>query len=289
MTPNAYYTALELLALGYSIVPSGSGANGKFPLIKWKPYQDRLPTKAEIGEWQDRFHPRLWGVVTGEVSGVVVVDTDNVEARSLLEAEGLTPHVLTPRCANFWFKHPGHFIKTDAGILPALDIRGDKGFVNVIGTRRDGGVYRIVKWPAPDSIYIWERLPTAVLEAMKKQEKLEPQPMFTRVDGQPILQPVGEHAHLADLLLQRAAASAVDGTRNQTGLWLGCQLRDNGSPSSDAEIVILEYARMVRNLDPSDPYTTDEAIDSLKQAYSRQPREPWSINIRTRSFRYDKV
>jgi putative DNA primase/helicase len=282
-------SAIHLLNLGYSVVPSGSGPKGKYPLVKWKEFQKRLPTEAELERWQDSLYPRLWGVITGEVSGIVVIDTDDTKARSILEKTGLTPHILTPRCANFWFRHPRHFVKTEAGILPNLDIRGDKGFVNVVGTRRDGGIYRIFKWPTPENIYPWECLPTAVMEAIKKPEKLELQPLFTRVDRQPVHQPVGEHAHLADLLLQRSIASAVDGTRNQTGLWLCCQLRDNGFAYSEAESVILEYARTVLSLDPSDPYTADEAIRSLKQSYSRFPREPWSINIRTRCYQYDKV
>lgn len=282
-------SVIHLLTLGYSMVPSGSGPKGKYPLIKWKEFQKRLPTEAELEHWHNSMHPRLWGVITGEVSGIVVIDTDDTEARLILEKAGLTPHILTPRCANFWFQHPGHFVKTEAGILPNLDIRGDKGFVNVVGTRSDGGTYRIIKWPAPENIYSWEQLPTSIAKAVTKNgtPELCPMPIYRRVEGEETHIPkvTGTEDSLADLLLRRAVMNAADGTRNHQGLWLCCQLRDNGLSRPEAEPVLLQYAGLVRSLDPDDPYTEDEALSSLEQAYSRPPREPWSI-LRPKRFTY---
>lgn len=275
-TKDCFRQAFKLLTLGYSTVPSGSGLKGKFPLVKWKRYQEELPTEDDLLHWNESMHPNLWGVVTGELSDVVVIDTDSQEARSILDDEGLTPHVLTPRCANFWFRHPGYFVKTVAGVLPAIDVRGDRGFVNVTGTRGDGGVYRIAKWPVAENIYPWERLPTVIADAIKEKTKSRPAPVFTHVEGEDLeLRSVTCGRELAQRLLYRALEKAVDGTRNDQGLWLGCQLRDNGCPQSQAEAIMLKYHRAVRNLDPKDPYSQDEALKSLEQAYSRPPRKPW--------------
>ncbi len=285
--------ALKLVALGYTVIPSGAGLKGKFPLIKWKEFQQRLPTRAELEYWQESKHPRLWGVVTGVISGIVVIDTDDVGARLILEKEGLTPHVLTPRCANFWFKHPGWSVKTVAGVLHSVDVRADRGFVNVIGTRKDGGVYRIVKWPVSENIYPWERLPRVVAEAIGKEDEpqLQPLPVYDHVEAEDALHPMNPDKGrcLTDVLLDRAVASAVDGNRNDRGLWLCCQLRDNRYSRSAAEVVILRYAALVRMLDSSDPYTQDEALRSLEQAYSRPSREPWRISSSNHSKRFTHV
>jgi len=152
---SEFDTARRLLALGYSVIPSGAGPKGKFPLVRWFPYQKRIPTDDELGGWQNTLRPQLWGIVTGAVSGIVILDADGPRATSLSENAGLSPTVFTPRCANFWFRHPGHHVKTVAGILPELDVRGDGGFANVVGTRTDGGTYRINRWPTPDSLYRW--------------------------------------------------------------------------------------------------------------------------------------
>ncbi len=55
--------ALEVLTLGYPAMPSGSGPKGKFPFVKWKEFQKRLPTKAELKHWQNSIQLCLWGVM----------------------------------------------------------------------------------------------------------------------------------------------------------------------------------------------------------------------------------
>jgi len=281
-SPNFHLlSAMHLLSIGYSVIPSGSGPKGKYPLVKWKEFQKRLPTVTELEYWQDNLCPRLWGVVTGKVSGIVVFDADDDISRSILEQEGLTPHVLTPRCANFWFHYPGHFVKTEAGVLPSLDVRGDNGFVNVVGTRRDGGVYRVVKWPTMENVYPWERLPASIAEAItrNKMRQPHPTPIYSHIESELAFnrEVTGVEISLADRLLRRAITNARDGTRNEIGLWLCCQLRDNGFSRAEAESFALQYAEVVGPLDCEDPYIEHEALASLEQAYLRPPRSPWTV------------
>jgi len=47
--------------------------------------------------WREKYHPVLWGIVTGKLSGVVIVDVGSPEGREKFEASGPQPHVLTPR------------------------------------------------------------------------------------------------------------------------------------------------------------------------------------------------
>jgi hypothetical protein len=163
---NAFTVAWKLHSLGYSVIPSGGGETHKLPLVKWQQYQTRKSTEDELENWQQELHPKLWGIVTGYISGLVVIDADTLEARSAFETELGQPHVITPRGGAHWyFQHPGHPVKTVVGILPSVDIRGDGGFVNTVGTRPDGE-YQILTLPAPDNLIPWARLPERLRAAM---------------------------------------------------------------------------------------------------------------------------
>lgn len=155
--------ALRLQESGFSVIPSGGGEKCKAPLYPWAKYQKRRPGKRELENWQFRDKPKLWGVVTGAISGVVVIDADTPGNRATLEAElEQSAHIITPRGGgHFHFKHPGYPVKTSAGILPGVDIRADGGFVNVVGSRPDGE-YHILTLPGPDNLLPWDSLPARI-------------------------------------------------------------------------------------------------------------------------------
>ena len=176
---------LKLHREGYSMIPSGKGAEGKSPSVSWEAYQKELPSEGEIRAWMRLRNPPLWGLVTGEASGVVIVDTDPGANQATMN--GLEPHVKTPRGGgHYWFEYPGKPVKTCVGILPKIDIRGDGGFANVVGVNpKAGGEYAINIMPTRDKLYKWEQMPKPILEAMEKgKERAEPEP------GEPI--PKGE-------------------------------------------------------------------------------------------------
>lgn len=94
---------------GRHLIPTGGGDNGKKPVIPhWVEYQKRQPTDAELHGWQEKYQPTVWAVVCGADSGVIAVDTDNQERLEELEGHNLKPHVLTPKGAHFYVKHPGY-------------------------------------------------------------------------------------------------------------------------------------------------------------------------------------
>jgi hypothetical protein len=155
-----------LMDFVYPVLPSGGGKLGKSPLIEWKEFQNSFPTPEDLEKWEKTYHPSLWGIVTGSESGVVVFDLDQPESKSIFEVAGLSPHIKTPRGGyHYWFRHPGTHIKTVSGLLPGLDVRGDGGFVNVIGKRQDGEYQTLIP-PSPDTVYPWDRLPTTIREAL---------------------------------------------------------------------------------------------------------------------------
>jgi len=158
---DAYATAFKLLTLGFSVIPSGGGDKGKAPLVNWRDHQDTTPDENQLKTWQDQLKPRLWGIVTND--RIAVIDADTPETRVALEAEIGGPHVTTPRGGAHWYVDTaGHPMKTAAGLLPGIDVRGAGGFVNIAG-----GKYEIKRLPVPgDNLIPWANLPKRLLAAL---------------------------------------------------------------------------------------------------------------------------
>ncbi len=163
---NIRDVVLKLHREGYSMIPSGKGAEGKSPSVSWEAYQKELPLEGKIRDWMRLRKPVLWGLVTGEVSQVVIVDSD--PGADLTIMDDLEPHVKTPRGgSHYYFEYPGHHVKTCAGILPKIDIRADGGFANVVGKNpKKGGRYTVKILPTREALYPWNRLPKQILDAM---------------------------------------------------------------------------------------------------------------------------
>ena len=110
---------------GWAVVPADSRT--KRPLVPWAPFQRRLPTDAELARWAEA---PGWAVVTGRLSGVVVVDLDPGFPDDLRpSAPALTVCTRTPRGGwHLFYEHPGHLrLPTRAGVRPAVDLRADGG------------------------------------------------------------------------------------------------------------------------------------------------------------------
>ncbi len=164
---SIYNVAFKLLTLDYSVIPSGGGDKGKAPITNWKEFQYRRATFEELENWEKQRSPKLWGIVTGEISGLVVIDADTVEARQKLESEIGPPNVISPSGGAHWYvEHPGHVVKNCVGLLEGVDIRADGGFINIAG-RSKKGEYRITRLPTPDILISWDKVPPQIKAVLK--------------------------------------------------------------------------------------------------------------------------
>ena len=132
-----------LVALGFSIFPvtppcrdttADVTKRGKKPYVAWTPYQTRRATADELADWKTKYSDANYAVVTGTVSGVVVLDLDDeVAAAPFLEHHGglpPTPAVRTGKGLHYYFQCPD--FPTKNGVR--MSILGDMAQVLEDGT-----------------------------------------------------------------------------------------------------------------------------------------------------------
>lgn len=152
---------------GFSVIPLDHPAApvatdprqiGKVPVEKWEMYQHRLADEDTLERWFGNGRPRNIGIITGKVSGIVVVDLDNAEAVAWAR-ENLPDTPIRTRTAkgeHLFYRHPGvpvpnkARVQTEDGRLK-LDVRGDGGYVVSPGAQHATGVrYKILgDWKTP--------------------------------------------------------------------------------------------------------------------------------------------
>ena len=134
--------ALELLDRGWAVIPILPET--KRPAVKWGHYCDelKLPTEDEVIEWFERWPEASIAVITGPLSGLVIVDCDNEDALAEATRLGMTKtpiKVRTKKGWHFYFKFPtgSEWIKNRVGAdgndvdwprCDGLDLRGSKGY-----------------------------------------------------------------------------------------------------------------------------------------------------------------
>lgn len=110
----------------------------KRPLIQWEPLQSARPSAPDIDKWFERWPDANIGIVTGEISNLVVLDIDsnhggNDSLKRLEQRFELLPVTVEAMTGgggrHLYFSHPGGLIRNRAGIAQGIDLRSDGGYV----------------------------------------------------------------------------------------------------------------------------------------------------------------
>jgi len=164
--------AIGYLKRGWPIVAVAPRA--KRPIVKWEPFQHQLPTEEQVRGWFTRWPDANLSVVTGEVSGLVVLDVDprhgGEESLAALEARhGKLPQTVESVTGgggrHLYFAHPGHEVRNRAGIMPGIDLRADGGTIVLPpSVHASGKQYRWKRGHSPGDrplapLPIWLELP----------------------------------------------------------------------------------------------------------------------------------
>ncbi|MCE7871441.1 DUF3987 domain-containing protein [bacterium CPR1] len=139
--------ARALAALGCSIIPIPPGT--KKPSIRWASYQTERATDDQLRSWFGVGRTEAMAIITGAVSGLVVVDTDSPEAEEWARANlpATRAMVRTSKGWHRYYRAPDVPVRNAARIQTgqgklALDVRGDGGYVLAPGSPHpDGGLY----------------------------------------------------------------------------------------------------------------------------------------------------
>lgn len=172
--------ALYYASLGWAVVPTNKvvrlpdgraactckagfvcPSKGKHPAVRWEQYEKERPSETQLREWfGGRFSGHGVGVITGEVSGIFVVDVDQGPGKQggdtindLQMIHGDLPHTVQAKTGgggrHMIFRHPGGiWIETGKNVLgPGVDIRGDGGFIVTAPSLHESGLF-----------YLWDEL-----------------------------------------------------------------------------------------------------------------------------------
>ena len=242
MKKITFETAKNYLDLGWSIIPvniSWSEEKQKFdkkPTVSWKEYQSRLPTEEELHTWFDEGKVNGIGLVTGKLSGIVVVDVekDGLELMQELHLDSSRVSKTISGGKHPFFKHPGREIGNTVKIGgKEMDFRGDGGFVAIppSSCEHDGKVYQ----------YEWE----------KEGNDYPDLPNFIENGWQEVKEPV----KLSEL------ANKTEGSRNDSLYHAACSLISR-HPEEEAWALVNDINRTY-----SPPLTDQEVKQLFNSAY----------------------
>jgi hypothetical protein len=215
---------LDCARRGWPTIPVGIKWNGakfdKRPLIAdWQNSRIVDPDKLRAMGARDNFD-RGYGILTGEPSGLFVLDFDGEAGQRTLDdlkAKGLLPETLTVRTISggnhLHFKYEGRLatLKNTARALPGVDIRTTGGFV-ARGHLPGGKGYDVLNPAAPVA-----EMPPALLELLtqpKTPHKAAALPTEERDTSDP-----AQTSAWADAALRgemEAVRTAAEGERNDT-------------------------------------------------------------------------
>lgn len=152
---------------GYSVVPSDMS---KRPSARWARWQTEHQTEQDIAGLG---HGSLWGLVTGETYGLIVLDWDGPGGLADAERHGLPIHVRTSDGGHTYVRWPGFPVtsRSDKSLegLPHLDIKGERSLAYFSGRSKKGKYAVGAAWPPAPLAF--ETLPDIVQDAVRACER----------------------------------------------------------------------------------------------------------------------
>ena len=145
--------AKHYLALGWSVLPLRRRA--KRPLIRWEHLQHKRPSAEEISEWFRRWPDANIGIVTGEISNLIVLDIDPKHGGDSMLGQleqkfGMLPDTVEAVTGgegrHLYFAHPFGLARNRTGLAQGIDLRGDGGYIVAPPSIHPSG--RPYKWAA---------------------------------------------------------------------------------------------------------------------------------------------
>ncbi|HBE80338.1 MAG TPA: hypothetical protein DDW65_21530 [Firmicutes bacterium] len=242
--------------LQWSVIPL---RKDKKSFIKWEEFQTRHASEEEILSWWKEWPNANIGIITGQISGIVVLDIDGEGAKTLapfvaVEPLPQTPKSITRNGNHYIFKHPGlevrNFVRKD---LADMHFRGDGGYIVAPPSIHETG-----------HIYSWEVQPGEIA--------LAPMPKFLLklcIERDVMLPSTGSGKsgkHQKKVDAENALSGVPEGQRDASIFQYACSLRSRNVELAEARQLILT---MAANCSP--PFSESQALIKLEQAWKFEP------------------
>lgn len=175
---------LSYIENGFSVIPVG---RNKRPLIDWKQNQNVRASREQFLEWIIKFPEMQLGIVTGQISNLVVVDIDNYKDGFKLDFELPKTRMVKTGSGgtHYYYRHPKVEVSNAADAEKKWDIRGDGGYVIAPPSFNEKGEYIFLNKEE------LAELPKEIIELSKTKHKLKTEPIIQRDFGGSIFQQLG--------------------------------------------------------------------------------------------------
>lgn len=138
--------ALEMIDMGFSVIPVRPNDKRPIPGFSWRQYQERIATPEEVEGWFQKWPDANLALICGSISGVWALDADGPLGMAYITEH--CPHTsvyqLTPGGGvHAIYRLPrGKTVQTGARVQPELDIRGEGGYIVIAPSNINGKPYR---------------------------------------------------------------------------------------------------------------------------------------------------
>lgn len=243
--------ALAYLQRGWSVIPVRP--REKRPIVAWQVFQQERPTADQIERWWLRWPDANVGIVTGAISGLVVLDVDprhggDASLERWTQAHGPLPPTVEARSGgggrHLYFAHPGGIIHNRVEFLPGIDVRADGGLI-----------------VAPPSVhpngrrYVWVEPPGAGALANLSED------LLARISPR-----AGGHGHPAAYWRALLVEGVGEGRRNDTIASIAGHLLWRGVDATVVTELLLSWNR-VRCRPPLDEVEVVDTVDSIARLH----------------------
>ncbi|GGR15372.1 hypothetical protein GCM10008957_30140 [Deinococcus ruber] len=242
----------------------------------WKPLQVTPPTEVQVRAWFRESAQKGLALVTGQVSGRIVLDFDGPAGCDFAHALGIRPHVRTGGGGYHWhLQAPGWPVrnvvgKVTSGAPDCVDVRGDGGNAVLPPTQTRKGPYVYLRDPV--ELDTLEQVPVALREALGLVA-----PVTVPVSVPTVPLPRGDERYPSERLLDWAVQKVHSGElggRNDVGYRLAWALFNNGYSPDEVRRVGDTYVALVGQL-TRPAYTRDEFLASVRSAWNAPRGEAW--------------
>ena len=257
----------------FSVIPVGSN---KKPLVKWETHQKERASADQLRTWWAKNPKANIGLVTGELSGIVVIDVDDPDGGMGALSEYLTisriPTARTPRGGlHLYFKAPEKCPPNATGSPKGVDFRGAGGFI--IAPPSVNGIGKGYEWLP--GLSLDEIEPPALPVAYIKNLNSFKHGFKGGVLGGEVKDEVTDFKRL-----QMTSSDFMEGKRDEALFHIANALIKGGMPVEEAAYVLELFA--LKCCTP--PFPLDEAREKIRSALKRNERRDKSIAEEIRDF-----